>query len=152
DTALRRAAGPLAGALLGADISQWRTALATRYPRAGAAWLAQARAAGAGPQAAGLYQRIVREAPFNEPAVLAAAAFYTQRRDYSAAYNALQTGLAENPGSLALLQAYVLAAADAGLSDYATDALARVRQQVPAEAFAALQAQFAARRAAHATF
>ncbi|AWM33237.1 hypothetical protein [Hymenobacter nivis] len=152
DTALRRAAGPLAGALPGADINQWRTAFAAHYPRAGTAWLAQARAAGTGPQAAALYQRIVREAPFNEPAVLAAAAFYTQRRDYSAAYTSLQMGLAENPGSLALLQAYVLAAADAGLFDYATDALARVRQQLPAPAFAALQAQFAARRAAHATF
>ncbi|MGI4884455.1 MAG: hypothetical protein ACRYFR_05790 [Janthinobacterium lividum] len=152
DTALRRAAAPLAGALPGTDVNRWRTDFAARYPRVGAAWLAQAQAAGAGPRAAALYQRIVREAPFNEPAVRAAAAFYTQRRDYAAAYNALQTGLAENPGSLALLQAYVLAAADAGLSDYAADALARVRQQLPVPAFAALQAQFAARRAAHAAF
>lgn len=152
DTALRRAARPLAGPLPGANVDQWRIAFAARYPQVGEAWLAQARAAGAGLRAAGLYQRIVHEAPFNESAVLAAADFYTQRRDYSAAYNALQTGLVENPGSLALLQAYVLAAADAGLSDYATDALAQVRQQVQTEAFAALQVRFAARQAAHTAF
>ncbi len=152
DTALRRAAAPLAGALPAANLNQWRTAFAARYPRLGSAWLAQARAAGAGPAAAPLYQRIAREAPFNEVAILAAADFYTQRRDYPRAYNALQAGLAENPAAPALLQAYALAAADAGLADYAAEALAKLRQQLPAASFAALQARFAARRAAHAAF
>jgi len=152
DTALRRAAAPLARALPTADINQWRTDFAARYPRLGDAWLTQARAAGAGPTGGPLYQRIAREAPFNEPAVLAAASFYTQGHDYSAAYNALQAGVAENPASLALLRAYALAAADAGLPDYATEVLAQLRRQLPAASFAALQARFAARRAAHAAF
>ncbi|WP_380266759.1 tetratricopeptide repeat protein [Hymenobacter caeli] len=152
DTALRRAAAPLARALPTADAGQWRAAFAARYPQLGTAWLAQAQAAGPGPAAAALYRRIVREAPFNEPAILGAARFYTQRRDYPAAYDAVQAGLAENPAAPALLQAYVLAAVDTGLADYAAEALAKLRQQLPPAAFAALQAQFAARRAAHAVF
>ena len=150
DTALRRGAGPLAKALPTANVDQWRTNFAARYPHLGDAWLAQA--AGNGPGADRLYQRIVREAPFNEPAVLAAAEYYTQRHDYPSAYNALQAGLVENPTSPTLLQAYVLAAADAGLPGYATDALAQLRQRLPAISFAALQARFAARRAAHTAF
>jgi len=152
DTALRRASSPLARALPTADVNRWRTDFAARYPRVGDAWLARAQATGTGPAAARFYQRIAHEAPFNEPAVLAAASFYTQRRDYPAAYGALQAGLAENPASLALLQAYALAAADAGLPDYAADALAQLRRQLPAASFAALQVRFAARRVAHTTF
>ncbi len=152
DTALRRAAAPLARALPTADANQWHVDFAAHYPPLGEVWRAQARAAGDGPGAAQLYQRIVREAPFNEPAVLAAADHYTRHRDYSAAYNALQAGLAENPAAPALLQAYVLAAADAGLPGYAADALAQLRQRLPADSFAALRARFAARQAAHAAF
>ena len=121
--------------------------------RAGAAWLAQARQAERQNQpaaAAQNYQRIVREAPFNEPAILAAAAFYTSRRDYPAAYAALRAGLDENPRSLPLLRAYVLAAADAGLTEYATEALAQLRQQLPAAAYATLVAEYTARQAARA--
>jgi predicted nucleic acid-binding protein len=97
-----------------------------------------------------MYQRIVREAPFNEAAMLAAGAFYTRRRDYAAAYSALRAGLDENPYSLPLLRSYVLAAADAGLSQYAADALAQLRRQLPPAAYATLAADYAARRAARA--
>ncbi len=101
-------------------------------------------------EAARTYQRIVREAPFNEPAVLAAAAFYARRRDPATAYAALRAGLDENPHSLPLLKAYVLAAADAGLSEYAADALAQLRRQLPPAAYATLAAQYAAHQAARA--
>jgi hypothetical protein len=101
-------------------------------------------------QAARLYQRILKEAPFNEDAMLAAGRFYTQRRNYPAAYEALRLGLDENPTSLPLLRAYVLAAADAGLTEYAAEALAQLQQQLPAADFAALQAGYAQHRAARA--
>ena len=119
----------------------------------GQAWLAQARQAdqrGKASEAAKQYQRIIREAPFNEPAVLAAAGFYTRRRDFPAAYEALRAGLDENPRSRALLQAYVRAAADAGLGEYATEALAQLRQQLPAAEYAILAAEYQARQAARA--
>ena len=119
----------------------------------GQAWLAQARQAdqrGKASEAAKQYQRIIREAPFNEPAVLAAAGFYTRRRDFPAAYEALRAGLDENPRSRTLLQAYVRAAADAGLGEYATEALAQLRQQLPAAEYATLAAEYQARQAARA--
>ena len=121
--------------------------------RVGNAWLIEAQRAeqqNNPPAAAKMYQRIVREAPFNEAAMLAAGAFYTRRRDYAAAYSALRAGLDENPYSLPLLRSYVLAAADAGLSQYAADALAQLRRQLPPAAYATLAADYAARRAARA--
>ncbi|WP_125932680.1 tetratricopeptide repeat protein [Hymenobacter glacialis] len=96
------------------------------------------------------YQRIVREAPFNEEAVLVAGRYYSRRRNYPAAYEALRAGLAENPESLALLRAYVLAAADAGLTEYAVDARAQLRQRLPAAAYATLATEYAARAATRA--
>ena len=99
-------------------------------------------------EAAKSYQRIVREAPFNEAAVVAAGRFYTRRRNFPAAHEALRAGLAENPESVVLLRAYALAAAGAGLTDYAVDALAQLRRRLPAPAYATLAAEYAARQAA----
>ena len=121
--------------------------------RVGDGWLVQAQQAVRQNHAADAiksYQRIVREAPFNEPAILAATGFYTRRRDYPAAYEALRAGLDENPRSLPLLKAYVLAAADAGLSEYAASALAQLRQELPLDAYTNLAAEYAAHQAAHA--
>ncbi|MEL5994300.1 tetratricopeptide repeat protein [Hymenobacter segetis] len=121
--------------------------------RVGMAWLAEARRAEQqrnATAAAKSYQRIVREAPFNAPAILAAANFYTRRHDYTAAYSALRTGLDENPESLPLLRAYVLAAADAGLTEYAADALAQLRSQLPPDTYATLATEYAAHQAARA--
>ena len=134
--------------------------LATTKARIGSAWLVAAQAAAAArgdvKMATAGYQRIVREAPFNEAAVLAAAGFFRQQRQSPAAYEALRAGLSENPQSLPLLRAYVLAAADAGLSEYAAEALGRLRQRLPAAAYATLAAEYAAhqaaRRAAAASF
>lgn len=125
----------------------------TAGSRVGNDWLGQAQRAEQGnnvAEATKNYQRIVREAPFNEAAVLAAGRFYTQRKDYAAAYAALRAGLDENPSSLPLLRAYVLTAADAGLTDYAADALAQLRLQLPPAAYATLAAEYAARRTARA--
>ena len=118
--------------------------------RVGDNWVAQARQQSQPDAAAKLYQRIVREAPFNEPAILAAGAFYFGRRDYPAAYAALRAGLDENPHSLPLLRAYVLAAADAGLTEYAADALGQLRQQLPPAAYVTLAAEYATRQVARA--
>lgn len=96
------------------------------------------------------YQRILQQAPFNEPAMLAAAGFHTRRRDFPAAYDVLRAGLSENPHSLPLLKAYGLAAADAGLTEYAVGALAEIRRQLAAAAYAIFAGEYAAHRAAHA--
>ena len=121
--------------------------------RAGTAWLVQARRAEQRHDAAAAtaaYQRLVREAPFNEAGVRASAGYFARRHDPASAYAALRAGLDENPHSLPLLRAYVLAAADAGLPDYAADALAQLRRQLPPAAYAILVAEYAARRAARA--
>ena len=122
-------------------------------PPLGTAWLAQARQAEQRrdtAQARRLYRRLVAEAPFNEPGVLATAAFHGRHHDALAAYDALHAGLNENPRSQPLLKAYVLAAADAGLSEYAATALAQLRQQLPPAEYTALMAAHAARQAARA--
>jgi len=97
-----------------------------------------------------LYTRIVNEAPFNEAAVLAAARYFTAQKAYTDAYDALNKGLAENPASAPLLQAYALAAADAGLADLGQSVLGQLRMRLSPAEYANLLAQFAARRAAHA--
>ncbi|UOQ99219.1 hypothetical protein MUN81_06910 [Hymenobacter sp. 5317J-9] len=120
--------------------------------RLGNDWLAQARQSEQANRAAAAktYQRIVREAPFNEPAILAAGRFYTKQRNFTAAYEALRAGLDENPQSSALLRAYALAAADAGLTEYATDALAQLRRQLAPAAYATLAAEYEQHRATRA--
>ena len=128
-------------------------ALAAKLPThiAGADWLAaaqEAAAKGESQAATKSYQRIVREAPFNESAILAAAGYFTRQNDFTAAYAALRAGLNENPASLRLLRAYVLTAADAGLAEYAAEALAQLRQRLPPAAAATLAAEYAARQAA----
>jgi hypothetical protein len=149
------AAGPVqpAAAKLGQAL---RTPGALR-PRAGtglagAAELADAQRAEAEkqlPEASKRYQALVQQVPFNEAAVLAVARFFTQQKAYTDAYDALNKGLTENPNSAPLLQAYGLAAADAGLADLGQSALEQLRPRLSAAEYANLLAQFAARRAAH---
>ncbi len=97
-----------------------------------------------------LYTRIVNETPFNETAVLAAARYFTAQKAYTDAYDALTKGLTENPASLLLLQAYALAAADAGLADLGQSALGQLRPRLSPADYANLLTQFAAHQAAHA--
>ena len=148
DTAQQRQ-GRQAQRLLAAGLP----AASTDNRRIGVEWLNQAREAehqGNASVAIKNYQRIVREAPFNEPAILAAGHFFTSRHEATAAYEALRAGLAENPTSLSLLRAYVLAAADAGLTDYAADALSQLRQRLPSATYTTLATEYAARQAARA--
>ncbi|RZK44422.1 MAG: hypothetical protein EOO59_21900 [Hymenobacter sp.] len=120
-------------------------------PVVGNVLLAKAQQAEPRPaQATKLYQQLLATAPFNEKAVLAAARFYATQRRPSDAYEALRLGLVENPASLPLEQAFVLAAADAGLAELAQPALEQLRPRLDPAAYANLLAQFAARRAAHA--
>jgi hypothetical protein len=110
----------------------------------------RAEAAGKLPEATRYYQALVQQAPFNEQGVLAAARFFTGQQAYIDAYTALNNGLTENPDSTPLLQAYALAAANAGLADLGQTALDQLRARLSPAEYANLLAQFAARRAAHA--
>jgi hypothetical protein len=117
----------------------------------GSQLLSRARQAEQNPmQAAKLYQQVLKVAPFNEAAVLAAARFYTAQKQPGEAYEALRLGLVENPASVPLQQAFVLAAADAGLAELAQPALDQLRPHLDPAAYTNLLTQFAARRAAHA--
>ncbi len=126
----------------------------TAPPVLGSVELAAARraeAAGDARAAADTYQRALNDAPFNEALVLAAARFYSGRQDNLLAYEALRQGLLENPASVALLQAYALAAADAGLAELAQTTLADLRPpRLSPAAYANLLAEFNRRRAARA--
>ncbi|RYU79936.1 hypothetical protein [Hymenobacter persicinus] len=102
------------------------------------------------PTAPQLYTRLMQQAPFLEPGVLAAANFYAKRRDYTKAYNFLLTGLAHNPESIALLQAYTLAAIPAGLTSYAAAPLEKLLQLLSPAEYNTFHAQYEARRKAQA--
>ncbi|MDJ0364774.1 hypothetical protein QMK33_06390 [Hymenobacter sp. H14-R3] len=149
DTTQRAAVVALGRVLQRADLKN----VNSKIILAGSQELASAqRAASSGqlPEATHRYQALVQQAPFNEAAVLAAARFFTQQKAYTDAYDTLNKGLAENPTSAALLQAYALAAADAGLADLGQSALDQLRPRLGAAQYATLLAQFAQRRAAHA--
>ncbi|MGI4741630.1 MAG: hypothetical protein ACRYG7_41210 [Janthinobacterium lividum] len=110
----------------------------------------RAEAANNLPEATRRYQALVRQAPFNETAVLAAGRFFASQKAVTDAYDALNQGLAENPASGPLLQAYALAAADAGLADLGQAALVQLRPRLAPAQYANLLTQFAAHQAAHA--
>ncbi|UYZ63277.1 tetratricopeptide repeat protein [Hymenobacter weizhouensis] len=101
-------------------------------------------------EAARLYAQLVQQAPFVEAGLLAAADFYTRRRDYAAAYNTLLRGIEYNPESAALLQAYVLASVPVGLTEYAAAPLEHLGALLSPADYATFQAQYEARRAARA--
>lgn len=99
--------------------------------------------------AAQQYARLVREAPFAENALVAAADFYAAQRDYNAAYNTLLRGIEVNPGSVTLLKAYVLAAVPVGLTEYAQTPLYRLGTLLSPADYATFRTEYEARRAAH---
>ncbi|MBD2714777.1 hypothetical protein KBK19_07005 [Microvirga sp. STR05] len=101
-------------------------------------------------QAAVLYRRLSRQAPFLEKGMLAAADFYTRQQDYLGAYGALQAALEASPESVALLKAYALAAIPAGLSEYATASLGKLRALLSPAEYATFRTLYDARRAAQA--
>jgi hypothetical protein len=101
-------------------------------------------------QATKLYRQLLKTAPFNEAAVLAAARFYAAQKETGDTYEALRLGLVENPASVPLQRAFVLAAADAGVAELAQPALDQLRVHLDPAAYSNLLAQFATRRAAYA--
>ncbi|MBC6696671.1 hypothetical protein H8B14_00975 [Hymenobacter sp. BT190] len=101
-------------------------------------------------QAGQLYRRLLQQAPFVEPGVLAAAAFYERQKDYLGAYGALQAALEYNPESVPLLKAYALAAIPAGLAEYATTSLAKLRPLLSPAEYATFRILYDARLAAQA--
>ena len=101
-------------------------------------------------KAARLYAELVREAPFVENGLVAAAAFHTRRRDYAAAYNVLLRGIDYNPQSVPLLKAYVLAAVPVGLTEYAATPLYRLGTLLSPADYGTFRTEYAARLAAHA--
>ena len=148
DADMRRRAAQLTSLLAAGPLP----APAAAAPLAGATLAARARAAEAKQPAlaARLYEQVLAEAPFNEPAVLAAGAFYTAQQQPGNAYEALRRGLVENPDAAPLLQAYALAAASDGVAELGESALAQLRPRLSVAAYATLLEQFQARRAAHA--
>jgi hypothetical protein len=149
DTTQRPAGQQLLAALANADGQT--LSLGKQLEPIGSQLLAQAKRAEQNPtQASKLYQQLLKVAPFNEAAVLTAARFYTSQKRPSDTYEALRLGLVENPASVPLQQAFVLAAADAGLAELAQPALDQLRPQLDPAAYTNLLTQFAARRAAHA--
>ncbi|WP_324676383.1 hypothetical protein [Hymenobacter sp. GOD-10R] len=99
-------------------------------------------------KAARLYAQLSREAPYLEPAMLSAAAFYTAQRNFTATYNLLQHALTANAQSAALLKAYAMATIPAGLGDYASAPLEELRTLLSPAEYATFRQQFEARHAA----
>ncbi|SHI58589.1 hypothetical protein SAMN02745146_1105 [Hymenobacter daecheongensis DSM 21074] len=107
-------------------------------------------AAEAKPDAAALYAKLMRDAPFLEEAVLGAADFFARRQNHLEAYNILLTGLAHNPESIALLQAYCLATIPAGLTAYAAEPLEKLSKLLSPAEYRTFHTQYEARRSAQA--
>ncbi|SHK61232.1 hypothetical protein [Hymenobacter psychrotolerans] len=101
-------------------------------------------------QAEQLYRRLRQEAPFLEPGMLAAADFYARQQDYLGAYGVLQAALEVSPASVPLLKAYALAAIPAGLSEYATASLDKLRPLLSPAEYTTFRTLYDARRAAQA--
>ncbi|RSK24285.1 hypothetical protein [Hymenobacter metallilatus] len=101
-------------------------------------------------EAARLYQQVAREAPFAENGLVAAARFYTRRNQFEQAYNVLLRGVEYNPGSVVLLQAYVLASVPVGLTEYAQSPLYRLGTLLSPADYATFRTEYEARRAARA--
>ncbi|MBO0358719.1 hypothetical protein J0X19_12240 [Hymenobacter sp. BT186] len=97
-------------------------------------------------QATQLYQQLVREAPFLEPGLLAAAEFYTSQKEYLTAYSTLQAALEYNPESIALLKAYTLASVPAGLTEYAANSLEKLRVLLSPAEYATFRTIYLAHR------
>ncbi|PJJ47931.1 tetratricopeptide repeat protein [Hymenobacter chitinivorans] len=108
---------------------------------------ALAQAENQAPAAAKFYAQVVREAPYLEQAVLAAADFYLSRQQDMPAYNALLKGLEYNPESVPLLKAYTLAAIPAGLGEYAAASLEKLRPLLSPAEYSTFLSQYNARRA-----
>lgn len=99
-------------------------------------------------QAAKLYAELVQETPFVESGILAAARFYSQRQEFTEAYNALLKGIEYNPESVELLKAYILAAIPVGLNEYAATPLEHLGALLSPEEYSTFRTKVDAQRTA----
>lgn len=97
--------------------------------------------------AAAQYQRLAQADPFDEQGTLQAASFFAASQDPLTAYELTRRALLYNPESVKLLQAFVLAAADAGLDEYAADARQKLAALLPPAEYATFRGQYDQRRA-----
>lgn len=99
--------------------------------------------------AAARYQRLAAADPFDEPGTLQAAAFFTQDQDPLTAYELTRRALSYNPESVPLLKAYVLAAADASLEEYAAEPLNKLAMLLSSPEYSIFRSQYEQRRVIH---
>jgi tetratricopeptide (TPR) repeat protein len=95
------------------------------------------------------YRRLLLQDPFDEAGVLQAADFLVAQGKNLAAYENLRRALLYNPESVMLLERYSLAAADAGLPDYASFSIKKLSTLLSSVEFNTFKSQFDKRRAAH---
>ncbi|WP_152981455.1 hypothetical protein [Hymenobacter sp. AT01-02] len=100
--------------------------------------------------AARLYAQVVREAPYVDAGVAAAANFHTTQRDFNAAYNTLLRGIEYDPESTILLKEYILAAIAIGLNEYTIVPLEHLGALLSPEEYATFRSEVAKRRDARA--
>ncbi|KUG06787.1 hypothetical protein ASU33_05500 [Solirubrum puertoriconensis] len=133
--------GILAGAILPAPKAA--RPLAQAYANAASTAAKDSKAA------AQQYQKLTQADPFDESGVVQASDFFTQRQDPITAYEIMRRALSYNPESVALLQGFVLAAADAGLEEYATTSFAKLGTLLPSSEYITFRNNYDKRRAAH---
>ncbi|WP_303310532.1 lipopolysaccharide assembly protein LapB [Hymenobacter sp. BT730] len=99
-------------------------------------------------QASRLYQQLMQQAPYLEEAALAAARHFTEQKQPQQVYNVLLRGLEYNPESVPVLKSYILAALEAGLPDYTTAPLAKLRALLSPAEYITFHTQYNRRRVA----
>ena len=99
--------------------------------------------------AAAQYQRLAAADPFDEAGTVQAAAFFSKTDDPLTAYELTRRALSYNPESVPLLKAYVLAAADAGLAEYAAEPLNKLARLLSSPEYSTFRGQYEQRRVIH---
>ncbi|MEQ8425018.1 MAG: hypothetical protein RIA63_09930, partial [Cyclobacteriaceae bacterium] len=80
------------------------------------------------------YRWLATANTYNEEAIIASSEFFKSEKDKFHSYSILADALHNNPFSVKILKAYSLEAARLGFSEYANDALERLRPLISAQA------------------
>lgn len=99
--------------------------------------------------AAAQYQRLAAADPFDEAGMLQAAAFFSKTDDPLTAYELTRQALSYNPESVPLLKAFALAAAEAGLEEYAVEPLNKLARLLSSPEYSIFRGQYEQRRVIH---
>ncbi|AYA35603.1 hypothetical protein D3Y59_00155 [Hymenobacter oligotrophus] len=99
--------------------------------------------------AAKRYRQLTQADPFDEAGMLQASAYFARHQDPVTAYEIMRRAVSYNPESVAMLRGYVLAAADAGLEEYATASFAKLATLLPSSEYITFRKLYDKRRAAH---